>query len=200
MDSRLLLRRLPAKTFAIPLFFLAIRTAGAAPCPALFPAIYHDAALDMTFAGTSVLAGIENGDYVYHFVGRNTVNEMRIEGYHRVALSQCEAAFFALVSGIPGFILEFYSNLPPQWFSDPPNVACAHGDGGGGATNTMVPTPLFDCVLTGGGGSGDGGGGGWGGFGRVVTVTTCHYTAYFDGNGRYLYSELEYCEEYSYVL
>ena len=107
--------------------------------------------------------------------------------------------------GAPARIMQFYSQPPyynaPQWFYDPPDVACGPGGsaGGGDASSRMAPSARFDCVLgLGGGGPSESGGGGGGGA-MVITESVCHYTAYYDSAGNYLYAELEYCEEYSWV-
>ena len=56
---------------------------------------------------------------------------------------------------------------------DGPSLSCSSDGGGGGSS----------------GGSGDGGGGKW----VSYSITTCYGYHYFDENGYYLYSQIDYC-------
>lgn len=199
-------RRLLKWSIALACIFLAAKpVAGQGGCPPTYLTFYYDSALHMIFGGTSSLAGTAaDGSYVYLFRGRNLPNEMAVTAYHRVSASQCRDAWLSLDFGFPAEILQFYQEYPkydmPRFRSVPPNVACNSGGEGGqyeGETRN-VPTARFDCVLEGGDGTGStSGDGSWHG---LVTVSTCHYSAHFDGNGNYLYSELEYCEESTYQV
>jgi hypothetical protein len=154
--------------------------------------------------GTSNIYRIDaDGTVVYKFRGANTINQMGVTGYHRVAPDQCEQAQFHSLWRIPSIIAQFYLGLgAPTFRSLSANNMCGPGGyyaGEGGQeepTNRGVPGAHFDCVvLMGGGGAGGGGGGS-----SYVTITTCHYSAYFNSNGTYSHSELEYCTEETFVI
>src|SRR5690242_19467473 len=78
------------------------RAQGEVPCPDYFFSFYRDPALGMIFAGESDLVGrLPSGEYVYKFTGRNTINEVKVVAYHRVASYQCEDAWMTRITDEP---------------------------------------------------------------------------------------------------
>lgn len=173
-------------------------------CPPKMMASYYDPGLHMWFGGTSTISSIlADGTVVYTFRGVNLTNELRLVAQHRVAPSQCpDAAIYAMMS-VPAIIFRLYTEgFVPRYESIPPGSTCeSTGNTGGkvgeGEDRTRIVQPRFDCLVPVSSGGDPGGGGGGGAY---ITVTTCYYTAYYDSSGNYMYTMLEYCREFYYLM
>jgi len=173
-----------------PASVLGAQSAGS--CPTTMLSVYWDPGLHMWFGGTSSIVQVRPDGVLYEFRGRNMPNELRVIGRHVVGFAQCDAAAFQSMMRIPAEILKFdTASFIPQFQSVPPATACGttSGPGGPGVPTVRGGSLKSDCALTGAGSAPSSGGGG----GTVVTISTCHYTAYFTSSGVYLYTELEYC-------
>ena len=188
--------------FYLAAAFASEARAQSTSCPPYMLAVYHDPGLQMWFGGTATIDSVEsNGNVIYSYRGVNLVNLMGVNGRFRALASQCTDLYITSSMNWPAQILSFDPRWHPHFRSLSQNEMCGPGGfyGGEGGeeepTNRGVPGVHFDCVVLMGGGGGGGGGGS-----SYVTITTCHYSAYFDSNGNYSHSELEYCTEETFVM